>query len=81
MSPIPEREVFRGRRSCLLPYNRSSIVLTKLRKPEAVKCLGVRIDISIRVDSDSWCGNYRARRNSDPIGKCEWTKCETTQPH
>ena len=73
MSPISEREVFRGRRSCLLPYHRSSIVLTKLRKAKAVKCLGVRIDLSIRVDSVSRGGNYRAGRNSDSIGKCERT--------
>ena len=73
MSPISEWEVFRGRGSCLLSYHRNSFVLTKLRKAKAVKCLGVRIDLSIHVDSVSRGGNYRARRNSNSIGKCERT--------
>jgi len=73
MSPISESEVFRGRRSCLVPCRSNSIALTELREAEAVKFLGVWIDFSIHVDSNRRDGDLRTRRNSDSIGKCEWT--------
>jgi hypothetical protein len=69
---MSEREIFYRCRSRLVPSYTSSIALTKLRKAEAIKFIGVWIDFSIRVDSRRWDSDQRTRRNGDSIGKREW---------
>ena len=80
MSPISKTELVHGRRKCLVSCHGIHIALTELHEAEAIEFLGVWIDLFILVD-DARHSDQRTRRNSDAIGKCEWTQCETIYHH